>query len=166
MDDIGYDPKQFADEAYARDYAQLFDKYAELRVYGKPRDMAVLEAFELIKNGIDTGNVHRLGLAAETNRYVQERMAYWTARKDVRKDLWPEKKAVRKLLELIEDDGVRESVRLNAITALNVLCGYVQMDDEQSRRIGHTMADFAKMEAEEYTPATKHVNGSDERQVH
>ncbi len=165
MDDLAYDPKQFADESYARAYASLFDKYAELRVYGRPRDLSVLEAFELIKHGMATDNIHRLGLAAETNRYVQERMAYHTARKDVRKDMWTEKKAVRKLLELIEDEGVRDSVRLNAITALNVLCGYVQMDDEQSKRVGHTMADFAKMEAEDYTPPPRN-GGTDERQVH
>ncbi len=148
MDLIEYEPKDFANEQYARTFAQSFNKYAELRVLGKTREMAILEAFELIKHGMETNNIGRLGLAAEMNPYVQERMAHHLAKKDVRKELWSEKKAVRKLLELIEDDSVRDSTRLNAITALNVLCGYVQMDESMSKRVGHTLADFAKMNAE------------------
>lgn len=160
MDLIEYEPKDFANEQYARAYAQSFNKYAELRVLGKTREMAILEAFELIKHGMETSNIGRLGLAAEMNPYVQERMAHHLSKKDVRKDLWSEKKAVRKLLELIEDDGVRDSTRLNAITALNVLCGYVQMDEAMSKRVGHTMADFAKMTAESRESASDEGEGA------
>jgi hypothetical protein len=148
MDEVEYLPKDFADEQYARKYASPFNKYAELRVLGKTREMAMLEAFEIIKHGMGTDNIGRLGLAAEMNPYVQERMAHHLSKKDVRKELWSEKKAVRKLLELIEDESVRDSTRLNAITALNVLCGYVQMDEAMSKRVGHTLADFAKLSAD------------------
>jgi hypothetical protein len=145
MSDIQYDPKEFADAEYARQYAESFDKYAELRVQGKTRDMALLEAFELIRYGVDLSNLSKLAFAADINPYVQSKFNALLASKDPKKDLWSERKAVNRLLQLIEDGSVRDSTRLNAINALNILLGYVSLDEGTARRVGHTLADFARL---------------------
>jgi hypothetical protein len=147
MADAIYSPKDFADEAYAKEYAQSFDRYAELRVFGKTKDMALIEAFELIKYSVDLGNLHQLAYACEVNPYVQRKFNELLEGKDPKTEMWSEKKAINRLLQLIEDPGVRDTTRLNAINALNVLCGYVSLDDGLARRVGHTLADFAILSA-------------------
>lgn len=149
MADVLYDPKDFADEKYAEEYAQSFDRYAELRVRGKSRNMAMIEAFEFFKYNVDTSNLSQLALAAEVNPYVQRRFDALLRAKDVKRDLWPERLAVHKLLEIIEDPMTKDSTKLNAVNALNVFMGYVTLDDQTARRVGHTIRDFERLQAEQ-----------------
>uniref|UniRef100_E1T7F5 Uncharacterized protein n=1 Tax=Burkholderia sp. (strain CCGE1003) TaxID=640512 RepID=E1T7F5_BURSG len=140
-----YDPFDFADPAYAQRFCQLFDAYIELRVKGVPRDMAVMEAFELIRLRVSLHNVDQLGRAADANPYVKARFEKELAAKAVKSDLWTQNKAVHNLLKLIEDPRVKDTTRLNAINALNAMCGYLELDDGMKRKIGHTLADFYAM---------------------
>lgn len=155
-----YDPRSFVDEDYAKQYALSFDKYAELRVQGKSREMATMEAFELIKYNVDSSNLSQLALAAELNPYVQRRMKQLLNSKDVKRDLWSERMAVQKLLEIIQDPMSKDSTRLNAVNALNVLCGYITLDEQTARRVGHTLADFAKLDAASAPEAAKGGDGA------
>ena len=142
-----YEPYDFADPEYAHEFHTLFDKYIELRVRGIPSDLAAIDAFELIRLRISLHNVEQLGRAADCNPYVKERFDKALAAKDVKNDLWTRNRAAHSLLKLIEDPRVRDTTRLNAINALNALCGYVDLDEGLKRKIGHTLADFQRMSA-------------------
>ncbi len=171
MNTTVYDPRDFADEQFAVEHAAVFDKYVQLRVMGTSRDLAVVEALEMVRLGINTDNARHLAFAFEQNPYVRRRFTKVLESKDVKVELWSERKAVHRLLEIIEDPCVRESTRLNAIVQLNVLCGYIQLDDGMSRRIGHSLADFAKLNSDFKKPAKMSdddvpVNGHDARAVH
>lgn len=158
-----YDPKDFACPDFASDHAPVFDKYVELRVIGYAAAHAVIEAFEMIKHGIKLDNASALGYACDINPYVRGKFKKALESKDVKRDMWSERMSVHKLLEFINDPTVRDATRLNAINALNVLCGYVSLDDATAKRVGHTLADFAKLEAGEW----KAINGHDDaRKVH
>lgn len=147
MKGMVYDPQKFSCPNTAYEYKANFDVYVELRVRGIPRDLAVVEAFDMIRLGVDMGNVRQLAFACDINQYVRIRFRQVLENKDIKKDLWSERTAVNKLLELVNDESVRDSVRLNAIVQLNVLCGYIQLDEAMSKRIGHTLADFARLQA-------------------
>src|SRR5579864_3252577 len=97
MADFEYDPKEFADAAYALQFAEPFERFAELRVQGKSRDMALMEAFELIKHGASLENVHKLAFAADINPYVQVQFHVLLNRKDPKKDMWSERKEINRL---------------------------------------------------------------------
>jgi hypothetical protein len=146
MDDqTVYNPHDFADPAYAQEFHTLFDEYVEQRVKGIPRDLAVIEAFELIRLQISLHNVDQLGRAADCNPYVKARFEKALAAKSIKGELWTQHKAVLNLLKLIEDPRVRDTTRLNAINSLNAMCGYLELTDEMKRRIGHTLADLYRM---------------------
>ncbi|MBB4515835.1 hypothetical protein [Paraburkholderia fungorum] len=146
-----YDPFDFADPDYAQRFYQLFDAYIDARVKGIPRDMAVIDAFELIRLRVSLHNVDQLGRAADANPYVKARFDKALAAKVVKSDLWTQNKAVHNLLKLIEDPRVRDTTRLNAINALNAMCGYLEMDEGMKRKIGHTLADFYAMKPQQQT---------------
>jgi hypothetical protein len=142
---INYDPAKFADASFAQAHSHAFDAYVDLRVRGVPRDLAVMEAFELISLGADLGNVDKLGMAAEVNPYVKARFNEVLESKVIKTDLWTKNRAVHNLLKLIEDPRVRDTTRLNAINSLNALCEYVTLDEGLKKRIGNSIADFEKI---------------------
>ena len=147
-DEITFKPKDFADQNFAKEYPGMFRNYAVLRVKGRPSDLAVIEAFRMIQNGFNTDNVKLLGMACEVNPVVQAHISSILAAADIKKDLWSEKRAVHSLLEIVEDYRERGTTRLNAIKELNVLCKYVPLDEATNRKIGHTLEDFQKLDAE------------------
>ncbi|RKT25483.1 hypothetical protein B0G69_1199 [Paraburkholderia sp. RAU2J] len=156
MDLTAYEPFEFADAEYAQQFHPCFDAYIELRVKGMPRDLAVIEAFELIRLKVSLHNAEELGRAADCNPYVKARFEKVLAAKAVTSDLWTQNRAVHNLLKLIEDPRVRDTTRLNAINALNVMCGYLELDDSVKRKIGHTLEDFYKMTADQSSSPKTH----------
>ena len=142
-----YDPMTLAGRAFAEEFPSLYNKYIALRVDGTPSDLAVIEAFELIPNGISLDNVAQLGMACDVNPYVKEGIKRTLAALDIRQDLWTEHRAVHSLLKMVEDPRVRDTTRLNAISVLNVLCGYVQLDDTDTNKVQQTIADFERQHA-------------------
>ena len=151
MEGRRFDPKMFANPATAYEYQYQFDAYVELRVDGVPRELAMMEAFDMISTGADLTNIRNVALAADINPYVRIQFKKVLRERDIKRDMWSEKMAVNRLLELVNDETVRDSTRLNAITALNVLCGYIQLDADTSRRVGHTLADFARLNSDTVT---------------
>ena len=147
-DSTTYDPFDFADPAYAQKFHECFDAYIELRVKGIPRDLAVIDAFELIRLRASLHNVDQLGMAADSNQYVKVRFAKSLAAKAT-EDLWDGKKAAHNLLKLIEDPRVRDTTRLNAIAQLNVLLGIVEITEKgNTKLIDKSMADFYRRRIE------------------
>jgi hypothetical protein len=160
-----FDPQKFACPTMAYEYEEQFNAYVELRVMGTPRELALMEAFDMLRTGADLSNVRTVALAADMNPYVRVHFKKVLREKDIKRDMWSEKMAVNRLLELVNDDSVRDSTRLNAITALNVLCGYIQLDEATSRRVGHTLADFARLNADS-VPLESDDGKPDARAVH
>lgn len=144
---VNFSPIDFATPEYAQRVSISFDEYIKLRVIGIPRHIAIMEAFELVRYGISTDNADALGMAADCNPYVKERYTAALASKDVKRDLWSLNEAVNQLLRIVKNPSERGATRLNAIGQLNLLCGYVEVDDATKRRIGHTLADFQKLDA-------------------
>lgn len=138
----------FAMEAIALQKTAPFDEYVELRVKGYPRDTAVIEAFNLLEFGHDIRYASAVGAACDANPYVKRKYKEVLESKDARQDLWTQNESVNELLRLIRDPRVRDATRLNAIVQLNVLCGYVQLDDTMKRRVDRTISDFKRQHAE------------------
>jgi len=149
MTQATYNPMMLADVNFAKEFSVLFDRYIDLRCNGMPADMAVIDAFDLIQNGLSLDNVHQLGLACDVNDYVREGMKRKLSSVDIRNDLWPKHRAVHALLKLIEDPNERGTTRLNAINALNAFCGYVEICDVTRRRT-HSLQDFYRLTAEAF----------------
>jgi hypothetical protein len=140
-------PDRFASATFAQAFPTLFNDYVECRIQGLPRDVAAIEALEMIRLGIDMANAYQLGTAMETNPYVKARFRKSLSEKDAKKDLWTVNKAINHLLRLVEDQDVRDTTRLNAINSLNSLCGYATLDDGLSRRVQQTLRDFDRLNA-------------------
>ncbi|PMS29644.1 hypothetical protein [Trinickia symbiotica] len=153
-----YEMSDFANAAYAQQFHPCFDAYVELRAKGIPRDIAVIEAFELIRLNVSLHNVDALGRAADCNPYVKARFEHALNSKSIKDELWTQHKAVLALLRLIEDPRVRDTTRLNAINSLNAMCGYLELDDSTKRRVGHTLADFYRMSNAVPSPEGKQVH--------
>ena len=137
-----YDPKDFADEAWAEEYGAAFDDYISLRVEGVCREEAVIMAFEMIKYGARLHNVSDLGLAADTNPYVRKRFAPKLEESDPSK-LWNGKRAINALLKLLESPATKDSVKVMCVDRLNVLLGITEMTDTGKQKlIDREMADF------------------------
>lgn len=139
-----YDPMSLAGRDFAAEFPDLFDRYIELRVEGVPSHLAVIEAFELIPNGISLDNVEQLGLACDVNPYVKEGVKALLARSDIRDDLWTQRRSVHSLIKMVEDPRVRDSTRLNAIVHLNVMLDYVTLDELTTKRVDKTISEFKR----------------------
>ncbi len=140
-------PHRLASPIFAQTFPKIFDTYVECRVDGLPRDLAAMEALQMIRLQIDLSNVDQLALAMESNAYVKLRMRKVAASKDIKKDLWPIHRSVVTLLQMIEDSSVRDTTRLNAVAQLNAMCGYVTLDEGLSRRVNQTLRDFERLDA-------------------
>jgi len=144
---VNFSPVDFASPEYAEKVSLSFDEYIKLRVVGIPRDSAVIEAFELIRYGVNTDNADLLGLAADCNPYVKQRYPAVLASKDIKRDLWTQNDAANAYLRMIKDPRVRDATRLNAINSLTALCQYVDFDELTAKRVDKTISEFKRQHA-------------------
>lgn len=142
-----YNPKDFADSTFAQEFSECFDRFIELRIHGLPRDIAIIESFDLIANGVCIKNSAQLGLAAECNPYVKLQFPKMFAEKQIC-ELWDEKKSISHLLRIVENEHVRESVRILAIKELNTLYNITYVDERGNTRAVRTLDDFYKSVAQ------------------
>jgi len=140
-------PERFASGTFAQAFPSIFNEYVDCRVQGLPRDVAAIEALEMIRHGVDLSNAYQIATAMECNPYVKARFRKVLESKDAKKDLWTVNKAINHLLRLVEDGSVRDTTRLNAINSLNAMCGYVTLDDGLQRRVTQTIRDFERLSA-------------------
>ena len=140
-------PHRFASATFAQAFPLIFNDYVDLRVQGIPRDVAVIEALDMIRHEIDITNAYSISAAMETNPYVKTRFRKVLEAKDAKKEMWTVNKAIFHLLQLVEDRAVRDTTRLNAINSLNAMCGYVTLDDGLQRRVTQTLRDFERLSA-------------------
>jgi hypothetical protein len=144
----GLDIQKLASPAFAQSMPKCFDDYIEYRLQGVPREMSVIQAFEMIRYGMDMTDVRKYAQAMETNQYVRARFFKRLEGKDPKKDLWTQNKAVFHLLSLVEDPDVRDTTRLNAINTLNAMMGYCTLDEGLSRRVQQTLRDFERLDVD------------------
>ncbi|MEJ8856363.1 hypothetical protein WKW79_17415 [Variovorax robiniae] len=145
-----FDPQKFATRGLAEEHPTSFQTYVDLRLRGISQDLALIEAFEMIRLGIDLSNISTLTLAIETNPFVRQRIDAALEAASIKTDLWSEKRAVHKLLKMVEDPSVRDGVRLQAIDRLNILCGYVVLEDDVNDRpsAGSSLKDYQRAHEE------------------
>lgn len=142
-----YDPYHLAKQSTALEYPEAYDDYAELRAQGVPADLALIEAFEMLRFGMELNNLKLIELAVETNPYFKRRYKEVLAAKDIKRDLWTQNESVNQLLRIVKDPRTRDATRLNAIVHLNVMCKYVELDELTTRRVDKTIAEFQRQHA-------------------
>ena len=87
MEAVTFDPKEFAEPEDAKLYPDEFGAYAELRVIGIASDLALMEAFDMVRFGLDLSNVKQLALACEVNPFVRLRRGEILEAKSIKADL-------------------------------------------------------------------------------
>ncbi|MEX3930860.1 hypothetical protein AB4Y32_03405 [Paraburkholderia phymatum] len=143
-DQLIYSPQDFANGDFAKECAPCYDRFIELRILGIPRDLAIVDAFDMIAQGASLKNAEQLGLAAELNPYVKARFdAALEAKKPTQ--LWTANKSISRLLRLIENPNSKGSDKMAAIKELNVLCGITVIDEQGRSRVPNLNDLYASM---------------------
>ncbi|MBC8640183.1 hypothetical protein IAG25_25460 [Caballeronia sp. EK] len=128
MDQLNYSPGDFVEPEFAAECADCFDAFIELIIEGVPRDLAIIDAFQMIKYSANIGNADALAMAAQCNPYVKTRLA--ARLKDAKPtDLWSEKKAINHLLAILKSEKTRGADKIAAIDRLNVLLDITVIDE-------------------------------------
>lgn len=147
MDDLlVYSPRDFANYEFAIECYDCFDRYIELRIFGVHREIAIIDAFEMISCGASIANAHQLAIAAETNQYFKHNFKQRLAATRT-SEFWDTNKSVNHLLCMLEDENVRDTVRFAAIRELNVMFGITIIDEHGNTRRGMSLDDFYKLES-------------------
>lgn len=141
MDQLNYNPGDFVDAEFAQECADCFDTFIELIIEGVPRDLAIIDAFQMIRYNANLANADALAMAAMCNPYVKTRLA--TRLKDAKPtDLWNEKKAINHLLAILKHEKTRGADRIAAIDRLNVLLDITVTDEAGRTRKVPTLDDL------------------------
>jgi deoxyribodipyrimidine photolyase-like uncharacterized protein len=131
-------PYLFEDANFAIAHKAAVDQYIEYRLHGHHTSRAFSRVFG--ENNQDAQTHLRIE-ALEHSAYFKQR---FNARLKESKvdELWDTKKSVHSLLSMARDVFAKDSVRLNAIKELNVLCGITVVDENGKTKQGRTLADF------------------------
>ncbi|NIF88868.1 hypothetical protein [Burkholderia sp. Cy-637] len=163
-------PLDFASSACAAESPGEFRKYAELKVKGWPSARAAIFAFDLINECVDLSNLNALTQALDTNPAVVQMIEAMTDASEG-SGLWSAKKAVVRLLAIIEHPDTRDAARISAIKELNVLSGITVIDDKGNTKAGG-LSDFyslmakARGELAEEFKASMEASGDKEATKH
>src|SRR5579864_8066275 len=107
MSQLEYDPVLFADREFAEECAPCFDYFIEQIVKGVSKDVAIIDAFQMIRKNVNTANAYELAFAAECNPYVKERFDKVLAAKKPT-ELWSVNQSLYSLLRLVNDRRTRD----------------------------------------------------------
>ncbi|MCX4170692.1 MULTISPECIES: hypothetical protein [Paraburkholderia] len=141
MDQLEYSPIDFADQEFAKECAPCFDYFIEQLVKGIPRDIAIIDAFQMIRKNVSLFNAHELGLAAECNPYVKDRLDVALAEKKA-SALWNTNKSINRMLKIVENPREKGQTKIAAMKELNVLVGITVVDENGQTRAGRSLEDF------------------------
>lgn len=117
-----------------RKQMDLLDRYVLCRLTGASPVMAARYV------GVDVAEAYSWSNNAEVSKYVRKGIKDGLENIDL-KGLWNVKMAVWTLLNMVNDDGVRDSVRLNAVKELNVLMD-ITYTDERGNTQRRGLSDF------------------------
>jgi len=151
-------PFLFATEEFAIVHRDLFDQYIEYRIHGYHTSTAFKRVF-----GAENydGNAHIRIENMEHNPYYKSRFAQ-RLNEVKTTELWNTKISLNELLSSARNPFAKDSVRLNAIKELNIMCGITVVDESGKTKAGRSLEDFYRMEAgqdalpESPSPTTHH----------
>jgi len=112
--------------------------YIDYRVRGYSGSMSLRRVFGELN--ADQNMLKRIDAIESTRWY---RAAFDKRLKDIAiEEMWDTKQSLHELLCLTRNPVFKESVRLNALKELNVMCGIVVVDESGKSRKGTSLADF------------------------
>lgn len=133
-------PKQMATETWCNHNAEEISEYIDLRVRGWSSIKAMRRIF-----GEDfyDSNVSARVNSLEGTRYYRDE--FDEKLKSLKIDeVWTDKIAVHRLLQIVNDESDKGSTRLRAIQELNILIGITIVDENGKTRKGNRVGDFYK----------------------
>lgn len=151
-------PFLFADESFAIVHKDLFDQFIEYRIHGYHSSVCFKRVFGA--ENYDS-NAHMRIENLEHNPYYKRRFAQRLEEVKT-SELWNTKISINELLSSARNPFAKDSVRLNAIKELNVMCGITVVDESGKTKAGRSLEDFYAMEAGKDalpggpTPPTQH----------
>jgi hypothetical protein len=142
MSQLEYNPSLFADPDFAEECAPCFDYFIDQLAKGVSKDIAIIDAFMMIRKNVSLANAYELAVAAECNPYVKERFDKVLAAKKPT-ELWSVNKSLHSLLRLVNDRRTRDSAKIQAIKELNVMAGITMVDEfGKTHGTGNSLSDF------------------------
>lgn len=143
----------FAQPEFISDNQSFFDDYIDLRIQGYDPREAFMRVF-----GSDYYPSPEMGYKRTSD--IEASDYYRTTFNEKLRaanpdDLWNVKTSIHEMLSIVRSFMVKDSVRLNAIKELNVLCAITIVDEKGNTKAGRSLADFYASEAAKTdTPAT------------
>ncbi|TDN69082.1 hypothetical protein [Paraburkholderia sp. BL10I2N1] len=146
---MDYEASRTATRGYIdEDLKRIYDLYIDNQMRGCTPIEAALRVHVLEEH------VAKWVRTAESDPYVIERKRAALKALDAN-TAWSAETAIVHLLRLVENPYEKGSVKVAAIDRLNVLLGITEVDAAgNTRKTGHTLADFYKMTADQ--PAKPH----------
>ena len=132
---------EFGDEEFIRLNEKYYRQYVGLRVYGYGMRDAFIRTFghEHLPESAQAIDGRLRGIES-SNWFTAEFAIQLKQTKS--HDLWNPKESAHQLLSIVRDVYAKDSVRLNAIKELNVLCGITIVDENGKTKAGRSLADF------------------------
>jgi len=130
--------EKFEDDKFIEQHKADYDLYIDHRVRGYHASIALRRVFGEVN--ADQNILKRID-AIESTPYYQN--GFKQRLKEIAiEDLWNTKQSLHELLCLTRNPVYKESVRLNALKELNVMCGIIVVDETGKSRKGTSLADF------------------------
>jgi hypothetical protein len=143
-------PYLFGTDRFLSDNEPFVNAYVLKRVMGVHPKRAMRDVFGAVNDDNDV--MTRVAQLESTNMYQRKFDAKLAS--IPMSDLWRDRKAVHRLLELVESPYTKENVKRAAIADLNVLCGITVVDERGvMRKVGLTLDEFYRTHETRDKPA-------------
>lgn len=124
------------------DLREIYDRYIDHTMRG----CTFYDAAKRI--GVPAEQASQWVVKAEDDAYVIAKRALLMGAVDPRK-VWSIAESVMTLVRIAKNEGEKAMSRIAAAKELNVMCGYIELPDEEAKRKrGHTLEDFYLMTAD------------------
>lgn len=136
----------FAEPEFIELNLPFFERFVELRAHGYSSRIAFIRAFGADNYGQSPQEGYRRTQDIESSDWYGA--AFELKLKELKaNDLWNEKESIHQLLSIVRSEMAKDSVRLNAVKELNVLCGITIVDENGKTKAGRSLDDFYRQQA-------------------
>jgi hypothetical protein len=139
-------PRVFGEHQFAVENALLFDRYVEYRLMGVPPGIAFRKSFPR-QYCDDFQKLPIYADAVEFNLYTIRRLRDKINEIDV-SQLWNNKISIHEMLSIVRDPSAPAAAKARVMESLNLLAGITMIDDKGKTRLGSSLDDFYKDQAE------------------
>lgn len=144
---------EFAEPEFIKINLPFFERFVELRAHGYSSRTAFIRSFGADNYGESPQAGYQRTQDIESSEWYCA--AFELKLKELKaNDLWNEKESIHQLLSIVRSEMAKDSVRLNAVKELNVLCGITIIDENGKTKAGRSLDDFYRSRTESSpTPA-------------